>query len=123
VKTKRKETGDLGEKLAREYIETRGYSVIETNFRSPGGEIDIVAKQGDTLVFVEVRTKRSRAFGTAEESVTLLKKRHLIDSADYYYQNHAGLPSSYRIDFVAIELGSDDLPTRISLIENAVNGE
>jgi putative endonuclease len=120
---KRKETGNLGEKLAREYLERHGYAVIETNYRSPSGEIDIVARQGDTLVFVEVRTKRSTAFGTAEESVTPLKKQHLIASAAHYCQSHEDLPPSYRIDFIAVELGSDNRPTRISLIENAVTGE
>ena len=117
---KRKETGDLGEKLAREYLEQQGFAIIETNCRTPGGEIDIVARQGESLVFVEVRTKRSRAFGTAEESITLKKKQHLVASAAYYYQSHENLPSSYRIDFIAVDLGSDNLPISINLIENAV---
>ncbi len=117
---KRKETGNLGEKLAREYLEGRGYSVIETNYRCPSGEIDIVTRQDDCLVFVEVRTKRSLNFGSAEESVTPLKKAHLINSAAHYYQSHANLPPSYRIDFVAVELGRDNQPVCIRLIENAV---
>jgi putative endonuclease len=117
---KRKETGDLGEKLARDYLEKHGYAIVETNCRTTGGEIDIVARQGDFLVFVEVRTKRSKAFGTAEESITAKKQQHLIASAAYYYQSHENLPSSYRIDFVAVEIGSDNKPDRINLIENAV---
>ena len=117
---KRKETGNLGEKLAREYLERHGYAVIEINYRSPTGEIDIVARQGDCLVFVEVRTKRSKAFGSAEESITPLKKQHLISSVAYYCQSQEKPPASYRIDFVAVELGSDNKPTRVSIIENAV---
>ena len=117
---KRKETGNLGEKLAREYLEKHGYAVIETNYRSPAGEIDIIARQGDCLVFVEVRTKRSKVFGSAEESITPLKKQHLIAGVAYYCQSLEKPPASYRIDFVDVELGSDNRPTRISIIENAV---
>lgn len=117
---KRKETGNLGEKLAREFLEQRGYSVIETNYRSPSGEIDIIARQNDYLVFIEVRTKRGPRFGSPEESVTALKKKHLISSAAHYCQTHENLPPSYRIDFVAVELGRDNKSVRISLIENAV---
>ncbi len=117
---KRKETGNLGEKLARTYLEQRGYLVVETNYRCPSGEIDIIAKKDEYLVFVEVRTKRSNKFGSPEESVTATKKAHLIDSTACYYQTHEGLPDSYRIDFVAVELGRDNTPTRINLIENAI---
>jgi putative endonuclease len=117
---KRKETGNLGEKLAREFLEQRGYAIIETNYRSASGEIDIIAKQKDYLVFIEVRTKRGPGFGSPEESVTPLKKKHLVASAAHYYQTHENLPPSYRIDFVAIELGRNNKPVRINLIENAV---
>ncbi len=117
---KRKETGGLGEKLAREYIEKRGYVVIETNYRCRFGEIDIVARQGNAMVFIEVRAKHGNAFGTPEESVTLTKRRHLIATAAEYYQTHQNLPEDYRIDFVAVELGAGNRPVRIELIENAV---
>ena len=119
-KMKRKETGILGEKLARAYLEQHSYTIVETNYRSPSGEIDIVARQGDYLVFIEVRAKRSHGYGSPEESVTALKKEHLIDSTAHYYQTHENLPALYRIDFVAVEIGRDNTPHRISLIENAV---
>jgi len=67
---KRRDTGILGEKLARGFIEKQGYHIHETNYRCPEGEINIVAGDGDCLVFVEVRTKRSLEFGTPEESIT-----------------------------------------------------
>ena len=65
---KRQDTGKRGEQLAREFLDMRGYQIIETNYRCPYGEMDIIAQRQDTLVFVEVRTKSSLAFGNPEES-------------------------------------------------------
>lgn len=117
---KRKDTGRLGERLARAYLEERGYLVLETNYRTPAGEIDIIARQGECLVFVEVRTKRSGRFGSAEESLTSRKQQHLIDSAALYCQSCAGPAAAYRIDFIAVALGGEGLPVRIRHLENAV---
>ena len=120
---KRKETGDLGEKLAAEFLKERGYKVLETNYRCPRGEIDIVARQEDTLVFVEVRTKRSLRFGSPEESVTPAKMARLRAAAAHYGQARDGLPPQRRIDVVAIEMDKRGKAKRIELIENAVGGE
>jgi len=116
---KRRDTGVLGEKLAREFLKGRNYRIIETNYRCPEGEIDIVAKHKDYLVFVEVRTKRSREFGSPEESITRAKKERLKAVAWHYQQTHHDLPSLCRIDVVAIELDGKGKPSRIELIENA----
>ena len=118
----RKETGALGEKIALNYLKKHGYRIIETNFRCRMGEIDIVTKKNDTLVFVEVRTKRDISFGIPEESVTPLKANHLARTAYHYRQSHNKLPESWRIDLLAIELNDDDKPSRINLIENAIEG-
>ncbi len=118
---KRREVGILGEKIAVEYLKTRGYVIRETNFRSREGEIDIVAEQDDYLVFVEVRTRKSLHFGTPEESVTRAKREKLIEVALVYLQAHRKLPPFWRIDVVAVELDQQDKPSRIELIENAVN--
>ena len=120
---KRRDTGILGENLAKAYLENRGYYIIETNYRCPEGEIDIVARDGQSLVFVEVRTKRSLDFGTPEESITATKAKHLLASAQHYQQNRDNLPSLWRIDVVAIELGSGAKPRQITLIQNAISGE
>lgn len=117
---KRRETGTLGEDIACDFLGKNGYRIIERNFRCPGGEVDIVARQKDTLVFVEVRTKSSRAFGSPEESITAAKMEKLRNLADYYRQNRADLPESWRIDVVAIEMNGRGAVTRIELIENAV---
>jgi len=118
---KRKELGALGEKLATDFLKKKGYRIRETNFRCREGEIDIIAKKKDCLVFVEVRTKTSADFGTPEESVTSAKKEKLIASALAYLNSHKDLPESWRIDFVAVELDQNGKATRIELIENAIS--
>jgi putative endonuclease len=118
---KRRETGILGENLACEFLGNNGYTIIEKNFRCPRGEIDIVARRQDTLVFVEVRTKRSRSFGTPEESITPVKMERLRNIAAYYWQSHNDLPESWRIDVVAVRLDGRGRPSCIELIENAVS--
>ena len=117
---KRKELGDIGEKLAMEFLKKKGYRIRETNFRCREGEIDIIAKKKDCLVFVEVRTKTTSDFGSPEESVTSAKKRKLIASALVYLNSHKDLPNIWRIDFVGIELDQDSKVRRIELIENAL---
>ncbi len=117
---KRKDTGNLGEKLAKDFLKKRGYRVLETNCRYPEGEIDIVARHKDFLVFVEVRTKRSLAFGSPEESITWTKRGRMRAAAAHYQQTHDNLPPLWRIDVVAVELDQKGKPSRIELIENAV---
>ncbi len=114
------ETGILGEKLALGVLKKRGYRILETNFRCREGEIDIVAKQRDWLVFVEVRAKRSLTFGTPEESLSPRKQARVRRAAKRYLQMHKGLPESWRIDFVGIELSQEGKAERITVIESAV---
>jgi putative endonuclease len=118
----KRETGTAGEKLARDFLHRNGYDIVETNYRCPEGEIDIVARQGDTLVFVEVRTKTSRGFGLPEESITPVKMARLRTAAARYGESHFDLPEAWRIDVIAIEMDRKGRPWRIELIENAVNG-
>lgn len=119
---KRRETGIQGEKLAKAFLEKRGYHVIETNYRCHEGEIDIVARHHDSLVFIEVRTKTSLAFGSPQESITPAKQERMRAAAYHYQQTHDSLPSLWRIDFVAVELNRQG-KTHIELIENAVGEE
>lgn len=117
----RRDTGILGEKLAKDYLKKRGYHILETNYRCPEAEVDIVARHRDYLVFIEVRTKKSLRFGSPEESITPTKKERLKTAAARYRQAHRNLPPSWRIDMVAVELDRSGKPSRIELIENAVN--
>ena len=120
---KRRDTGILGEKLARDFLKKRGYRIQETNYRCPEGEIDIVARHKDSLAFIEVRTKRSLEFGSPEESITPAKMQRLRATAYHYLQTHDNLPPSWRIDVLAIELNQRGTLSRIELIENAVGGD
>lgn len=120
---KRKTTGMIGEKLAADFLTKQGYEIIETNFRCKEGEVDIIAKDGDYLVFIEVRAKSSRMFGSPEESITARKKEHLKNVAARYQEGHDNLPQQWRIDFVAVELDKEGKPQRIEVIKNAVDGD
>ena len=117
---KRRDTGILGEKLAKDFLKKRGYRIWETNYRCPEGEIDIVARHKDFLVFIEVRTKKSLEFGSPEESITPAKKEKLRATASHYQQTHDNLPPFWRIDVVAVELDRKGKLSRIELIESAV---
>jgi len=120
---KRRDVGILGEKLAKDFLKKGGYRILETNYRCPEGEIDIIARHKDFLVFIEVRTKTSQEFGSPEESITPAKREKLRATAAQYQQCHDNLPASWRIDVVAVELNRDGKPTRMELIENAVGEE
>jgi putative endonuclease len=116
----RKTTGALGEKMAQDYLKKKGCKIIETNYRCPKGEIDIVARDGDCLVLCEVRTKTNLLYGTPEESITPTKIQHLEACAHYYRQTHSRLPASFRIDVIAIELDSQYRCKRLEWLENAL---
>ena len=76
--------GAAAEALAASYLATRGLTIVQRNYRCRGGEIDLIARDGEVLVFVEVRLRRNRAFGTAAESITAPKRRRLRLAARHY---------------------------------------
>lgn len=114
--------GRTGEALAAEHLGALGFEIAARNYRCPAGEIDLVTRRSGTWVFVEVRTRRGRAFGTPEESVTPRKRAHLIAAAQDYLQEHALIDVPWRIDFVAVELSPQGQLLRVDVIENAVTG-
>ena len=120
---KRKTTGIIGERLAADFLTKQGYEIIETNFRCKEGEVDIIAEDEGCLVFVEVRTKTSRMYGTPEESVTARKKEHLRNTAARYLEIHPEFSAQWRIDFVAVEMTSAGKVLRLEVLKNAVEGE
>lgn len=105
----KKDLGNMGESLAAEYLEKAGLRIVMRNYRCPKGEIDLIARDGDQLVFVEVRTKTSQAMGWAEESVDSRKRQKLRNSATYYVmeQGYKQWPS-LRIDLLAIKWTEDE---------------
>ena len=112
--------GEAGERAARGYLESKGYAILDTNFRCSYGEVDIIAQEGDCLVFLEVRTRRGASFGSPEESITPDKERKLIATAETYIQSRTGLPEQWRIDLVAVDVDGQGRITRIERTENAV---
>lgn len=98
-----KDIGQAAEKKAAEFLESQGYRILERNFRSKFGEIDLVALDGETLVFVEVKARATRLFGLPEEAVNPMKIRHITLAGEYYASLHPELPPLQRIDVVSIE--------------------
>lgn len=96
--------GKLGEDYAIKLLKKQGYKILQRNFRSKFGEIDAIAEDRNTLVFVEVKTRWSRNFGNPEEAVTPLKLRHLVRAAEYFKLLNPKTPELMRIDVVATEV-------------------
>lgn len=108
--------GKLGEQIAMQILRRKGYKILQRNFRSKFGEIDIVAEDRGVLVFVEVKTRWSRKFGYPEEAVTSWKLRSIIKTGDYYKLTHPNTPGLIRIDVVAIDI--EGKKARVRLIKN-----
>ena len=109
--------GRAGERLARWRLRLMGYRILETNCRLPGGELDIVARDGDTLVFVEVKTAASSQFGLPEEWVDVRKQKRLGRLATAYLARQGDMDVSCRFDVVAVSL-TGRIP-RVRVIRNA----
>jgi len=94
--------GRRGEQLAAAYLEGRGLEIVDRNWRCPLGEIDLVARVGDELVFVEVKTRSSVAFGHPLEAITAVKLARLRRLAGAWCEAHPGSWATIRIDALAI---------------------
>jgi len=94
--------GKRGEDLACEELERRGYAIIARRFRVRSGELDIVARDGATLVFVEVKTRTSREFGDAAEAVTRIKQLRMMRLAEEYLMRHHLQKCPCRFDVVSV---------------------
>lgn len=110
--------GKKGEEIAQKFLEDHGFKIIDKNFRSRVGEIDLIAEDKDTLVFVEVKTRFSSEFGAPEEAVTPYKVKNISKVGDYYRNIRTNLPELSRIDVVAIEFEPDGKLNRVELIKN-----
>lgn len=98
----RQRVGRRGEDAAAAFLELAGWTVLGRNLRTPYGEIDLLARQGATLVFVEVKARRSGAFGLPESGVTRRKQAHLAAAAQAYLMEHPEEQGDWRIDVIAI---------------------
>jgi len=106
----RQRLGESGEELAFHELTARGYVILETRYRKRHGEIDIIAQEGETIVFVEVRVKTSAEFGTAAESVTRAKQRQVVAMAIDYIARHGLHNRPCRFDVVAIDTDESGSP-------------
>ncbi len=113
-----KPSGNHGEEVAAKYLKSQGYHIIERNFLIRGGEIDIVAKDGEYLCFIEVKARWSHEYGSPIESMTPWKIKALLRTAQFYLMKTNWGNGPYRLDFVGVDFSqSKDNPT-IELIRN-----
>jgi len=104
MKDPRRLLGDAGEDLAAATLKKQGYKILERNYLTPLGEVDLIAREGQTYVFIEVKTRRQERFGAPQEAVTLAKQRKLRRLADYYLRQKRLEEVSVRFDVVGITL-------------------
>lgn len=116
----RQRIGAWGERLAEKYLLDRGFALIERNYRTRYGEVDLVMRHSDQIVFVEVKTRSNNTFGFPEDSVTPLKQEHLLLAAEQYLEDHPELPDNWRVDVVAILGRPGATPPEIVWFENAL---
>ncbi len=100
----KKKLGREGEDFAKRFLRKKGYKILETNYRTPIGEIDIIARDGDVIVFVEVKTRSSLEFGYPHEAVTQSKQNRLKKLALYYLKSQKLTDVSVRFDVIGLYL-------------------
>ncbi len=109
--------GRFGEDLARKQLKECGYRILTTNYRCPLGEIDVIARDGDVLVFVEIKTRKNKSLGLVKEAVTIRKQRQISKVALAYMKSHNLWEGKARFDVVAV--GLLDGKKEIEIIKNA----
>jgi len=118
--TYQKRIGNLGETIAAEFLENKGYQLIDHNYHTRYGELDLVMLELDSVVFVEVKTRTSDTFGTPEDSVTSEKLERLQSAALLWLQAHPEVDDEWRMDVVSVNLTHDQ---RVENIEHFINVE
>ena len=109
--------GKWGEDVVATYLAERGYEILARNARTPYGEIDIITRQGDITIFVEVKTLRSSKHFFPEQNVTARKQAHMLACAEHYAAENA--IDHWQLDVVAVE-GTIGLEPKITHFENAI---
>jgi putative endonuclease len=109
--------GRRGERAAEKYLRHNGYRIVARNFRAAGAEIDLVAMDGDVLVFVEVKTRRNREAGAPEEAVDECKQKRMRRAAEIFAMRYRADDVTMRFDIVAVDASGERL--EIELLRNA----
>ena len=115
-----KKIGHIGEEIALVFLEQKGYKILGVNVRTPFGEIDVVARQKETTIFIEVKTRATSSLGPPYLNVTVSKQKHIIRNALCYLKRRGRVDSDWRIDVVSVKLNKFHELESIELIENAV---
>jgi putative endonuclease len=113
--------GKLGEEKAKKYLSMRFYKILETNYRTRAGEIDIIAKDGDCVVFVEVKTRTNDHYGSPCEAVSYYKQKHMVNVAKSYIAK-TGFELECRFDVIEVVINNNIFKTaKINHIKNVIN--
>lgn len=113
--------GRLGEELATQYLEKKGLKILERNFRCRQGEIDIIGKENEELVFIEVKTRTNQKYGTPIESVTPIKRKHMNRAIEFYLYTKQLTNEQVRIDVMEVYIENQEKKTyKINHIQNII---
>jgi putative endonuclease len=121
MKSSGKSIGRQGESIAADFLEAKGYTILARNWRSPYGEIDLIASQDNAVAFVEVKTRTTKSLGPPEISITHTKGGHMHDTAEYYIQQHPEMSNDWRIDVITIQIRYGNNPPLIDHFENVIS--
>lgn len=110
--------GRWGEEKAAQFLEAKGYEILARNVRTAHGELDLVATKENKLIFVEVKSRRSKQFGFPEEAVTGEKQRHILEAAETYISAHPDMLGDWQVDVISIQ-AIKGKPLEIEHFENA----
>jgi putative endonuclease len=120
MRSSRQRIGFWGEELAAEKLRGEGFTILAQNVRTPYGELDLIARRDNLIVFVEVKTRTSKSFGQPEDAVTWRKRDHILQSIDHYLQDHPELDCDWRVDVAAIQGRPGGREADIVWFENAL---
>ncbi|MGD2058456.1 MAG: YraN family protein [Anaerolineales bacterium] len=112
--------GAWGEEQAVRYLVQNGYRVLARNYRIWEGELDIIAQKGETIIFVEVKTRTSNKFGTPEDSLHIRKQRRLLRAGIQFLEEHALQDEYFQFDLIAIECSPNRIIERLTHYEDVI---
>ncbi len=118
TQTEKQIIGNRGEDIACEYLIKNGYRIVVRNFRIKGGELDIIARHRDELIFFEVKTRGQRSFGYPEEAVTIHKMKRITRAIKYYLCKTSIKNIYIRFDIISVELQNNQQDTKVVHLKN-----